>query len=234
MDTEARGLETMQAISKNEINGFTVEIYPDEDASSPRDDDSPGCRLALSHQRYDLPNDAGVNFDAFGGWDAVAAYITETEAALIVVPVYMIDHSGLALQAGHDFSDADPGQWDSGQVGFAYVTPQIWQDTQGPPWTGSEEDREQARRLIAGDVEVYGYYLNGDVYGYTVTDPADGEEVDACWGFYGSESAEQAATASAASLTHEPKCSGTLNTRTGQIEHAGHGKACSLHPSNVA
>jgi hypothetical protein len=162
-----------------------------------------------------------MNFDDFGGWGEIAAHLTAEHGALVVLPVYAMIHSGIALSLG---AYGDP--WDSGILGVAYVTPQIWEETQGQPWTGSEADREQARRLIAGDVKVYGMYLNGETYGYTVTDPVDGEEVDACWGFYGFETAEEEANASAASLTHEPKCTGTLNHRSGQVEHAS---ACPLH-----
>jgi len=220
----------MQPISTSEVNGFTVEIFPDEDASSPRDDDSPGCGLVMAARSWDFPNDAGVNFDDFGGWAEIAEHLTTAEGALVVAPVYMIDHSGIALRAGRDFSDCDPGDWDSGQAGLAYVTPQIWADTQGQPWTGSEADREQAYRLITGDVETYGQYVNGEVYGYTITDPIDGEEVEACWGIYGYSEAEDEAKQVAESLTHEPKCTGTLNHRSGQVEHAG---ACPLHPATA-
>ena len=219
----------MQALGKSEVNGWIVEIYPDQDATSPRDDDSPGCGLVMSARGWDFPNDAGVDLDLFSSWQEVARHLAATVGALVTVPVYMIDHSGIAFRAGNDFGDCDPGGWDSGQVGVAYVTPQIWADTQGTPWTGSDADAEQARRLIAGDVEIYGQYVNGETCGYTITDPVDGEQVDACWGIYGYSDAEQEAKAAAEALTHEPKCTGALNHRTGQIEHAG---ACPIHNGN--
>ncbi len=216
----------MRPLESHVINGWTVEIYPDEDATSPRDDDSPGCRLIMSHRQYTFPNDAGVDLDLFGSWQEVARHVEATENALVVVPVYMIDHSGVAFRAGQDFGGQDFGGWDSGQVGIAYVTPQIWVDTQGRAWTGSDADREQAHWLIVGDVETYGQYVNGEVYGYTVTDPIDGEQVSARRGFFGYDDAESEAKATAEGLAHEPKCTGALNHRTGQVEH---GIACPFH-----
>jgi hypothetical protein len=211
----------MQALSKSEVNGFAVEIYQDEDADSPRGW-THGCELVLSRRGYDYPNDAGIDFDAFGGWEEIGEHLKAAAGALVVLPVYAYIHSGIVLRAGQSFSDP----WDSGTLGLAYVTAQNWKDTQGTEWTGSEADREMARRLIAGDVETYSQYLNGEVYGYVIKD-FDGEEVDSLWGMYGSEYAEEEAKAAALALEHEPKCTGTLNRQTGQVEHAG---ACPLHP----
>ena len=212
------------ALSTSTVNGFTVEIHYDQDGESPRGW-THGCELAYSHRRYDFPNDAGVNFDDFGGWAEIAEHLTETEGALVVLPVNMIDHSGLAFRVGRGFPE-DPGGWDSGQIGLAYVTPKNWEETQGTPWTGSEADQEQARRLIESDVETYGQYVNGEVYGYVIKD-FDGEQVESLWGMYGYDYAEQEAADVARGLTHEAKCSGTLNRHSGELEHEG---PCALHP----
>jgi hypothetical protein len=214
----------MEAISKSQVNGWTVEIHYDTDPGSPREW-THGCELVLSHRNYNLPNDAGVDFDAFGGWGDVAEHLKSAEGALMVLPVHGYDHGGLVLRAGSRAGQfGDP--WDSGVAGLAYVTPQNWKDTQGTTWTGGEADQEQARKLIESDVDTYTQYLNGEVYGYTITD-SDGEEVDSCWGYYGLDYVTSEAAAIAAGMEHEPKCTGTLNRRTGQLEHTG---ACPFHP----
>src|SRR5215472_12939436 len=165
----------MNALRKSELHGYTVEIHQDEDPGDPRDW-THGAELVFGHRRYDFPNDAGIDFGEFANWTEVTAHLTSHEHALLVLPVYMLDHSGLAFRVAADFGDADPGNWDSGVVGLGYVTRQNWADTQGTEWTGSEADREQAARLIEQDVQAYGQYVNGDVYGYVLKD-SDGEVI---------------------------------------------------------
>lgn len=208
----------MEYLSKSTVNGFTVTLHHDYDAEDPRDW-SHGAELVYGHRRYNFPNDAEIDFDDFDSWTHVADYLKVHEDALLVLPVYMIDHSGLAFRVGRSFAAEDPGQWDSGVIGLAYVTPTNWAETQGSEWTGSDEQLEQARKLIESDVETYGQYVNGDVYGYQVTDPLDGEVVDSCWGFFGFDYAESEAASAAEALTHQVKCTGTLNRLTGEVEH---------------
>ena len=38
--------------------------------------------------------------------------------------------------------------------------------------------------VLKAEVEEYGRWLNGEVYGYRIED-AEGAEIDACWGFVG-------------------------------------------------
>lgn len=217
----------MSELETSVVNGFTVGIYQDQDCPSPRED-CHGCELALSHRRYDLPNDEGIDPDNFGGsLDAIETYLrgrTDERGALVILPVWGYDHSGLSMKAGertYPFGD----QWDSGCLGLAYVTRQNWADTQGTEWTGSDEQVTQAELLIGSDVEEYSRWLNGECYGYTVTD-FDGEEVGACWGYIGYEFAGQCAREAAESLTHEVKCTGSLSRLTGKVDHDG---PCPIH-----
>lgn len=185
----------MNTLSKSEVSGLTVRIVQDEDPQSPREW-THGAELVYSHGRYDFPNDAEVDFDQFGGWGEVAAKLT-ADGALLVVPVYMIDHSGLAFRVGADFGDIDPGNWDSGQIGLAYVTPQNWADTQGTEWTGSDEQMATARALAVSDVETYGQYVSGEVYGYVISD--GDTSVESLWGIYDYAEAEAEAAEAAKS-----------------------------------
>lgn len=210
-------------------NGFTVEIVQDQDTQSPRDDMTHGCELVYGHRQYDFPNDAGLALEDFDGWTEVASHL-RNEGALLVLPVAMIDHSGLAFRVGTSFAE-DPGGWDSGQIGVAYVTPQNWADTQGTKWTGSDEQIAQATRLITSDVEVYGQYVNGETYGYRITDEY-GELIDDCWGFIGYDTVTGEAKEAAGHEEHEIKCNGRLDRAAGEIVHDG---PCPLHaPPTVA
>jgi hypothetical protein len=213
-----------------EINGFKVEIDQDYDPMSPRDDDTPGCGLVMWGRHYSFPNDAGIDIGAYDGWPAIELELIERTAVLVTAPVWVYDHSSIHFKTGprsYPFDD----RWDSAQCGVAYVTREHWASTQGTEWTGSDEQREQALRLIAADVEVYGQYVNGEVYCYAVIDPADGETVDSCSGYYGWEAVTEAAREAAESATHETKCSGELDRRSGQVEHAGPCPLCGCEGS---
>jgi hypothetical protein len=208
------------AIDSEMINGFTV-TYDHDPAGmfSPRDDYCHGCEMVMRHKRYSLPNDAGLDLGDFSGWKEVRERILQ-DGALIVLPVYMLDHSGVALSVT-PFGD----RWDSGQIGVAFVTRENWADTQGTDWTGSEEQLQRARELITGDVRDYSMYLGGEVYGYVVTD-TDGEVMDSSGGFLGWDAVREAASEMAHYLVHDVKCNGELNRRTGEVDHEG---PCPVH-----
>lgn len=214
----------MYTADKFTENGFDVRIVIDEDDNGPREW-THGCELTLSQRRYDLPNDADIDFDDFDGWQEMADYLKAEEGALLVLPVWGYEHGQLALKAG-DRTGQFGDRWDSGLAGLAYVTPQNWKDTQGTEWAGDDNDLDIAARLIADDVDVYTQYLTGDVYGYIITDPVDGEEIDSLWSLYGLDYAIEEAKEAAQAAEHEPKCTGTLNHKTGDIEHTG---TCPLH-----
>lgn len=215
-------------MERTEINGFTVEIDYDYDADSPRDEWH-SCEMVMGHRRYDFPNDAGISFDDFGGWREVNEKLL-ADGALVTMRIYMIDHSGIALSAsewGNPYTAFDPGEWDSGQVGIAYVTPENWRECHGTEWTGSDEQVETAKRMISASVTEYGQYVNGEVYYYTITDPRDGEVVESCGGFIGYEFAEEAAREAAEGFTLQVKCTGHLNRLVGIVEHD---RECPIHP----
>jgi hypothetical protein len=94
----------------------------------------------------------------------------------VVLPLYLYDHSGITMSTG---SFNDP--WDSGQVGYIYVTKKEI-ETLGWPADKVEE-------YLKGSVEDYDNYLTGNVWGYVVEDYDEKEgcwdDGDSCWGFYG-------------------------------------------------
>jgi hypothetical protein len=124
--------------------------------------------------------------------DAIAKWLREN---LVILPLYLYDHSGLSISTG---SFSCP--WDSGQVGFIYCSLKKAQyewgtkDSEVKGWDGEanytlNEDgskrtlREAATRFLEGEVEHYDQYLRGNCYGYVVE--AEDFEEDSCWGFIG-------------------------------------------------
>lgn len=108
----------------------------------------------------------------------------------VILPLYLMDHSGLAIST-KPFSCP----WDSGQVGWIYMT----LDEARENWPDDPDPIESAERRLRAEVEEYNAYLSGDVWGYTITDE-DGNEIDSCWGFYGLEYAQESAESAARAL----------------------------------
>jgi hypothetical protein len=102
--------------------------------------------------------------------------------------------------------------WDSGQVGFIYVSREKVREDFG--WKRITKAREQQiLAYLKAEVETYDQYLRGDVYGFIVEErpaavfDADGktvdvdvdddelwEQTDSCWGFYGDDPFENGMT----------------------------------------
>ena len=88
--------------------------------------------------------------------------------------------------------------WDSGQVGFIFVTrAQLLKEYGGLRVT--KEVLAKAEKVLQGEVETYDTYLRGEIYGYTIEDP-EGNDGDSCWGFYGDYDDEYGALAEAKSI----------------------------------
>jgi len=113
------------------------------------------------------------------------------EQVPVMLPLYLYDHSGITMRTT-GFSCP----WDSGQVGFIYVTKEkLRQEYSVKRVTGATIKR--AEGVLKGEVETYDDYLTGNVWGYSIevtssetcdtcghTDHPT-EFDDSCWGFYG-------------------------------------------------
>lgn len=96
----------------------------------------------------------------------------------IMLPLYLLDHSGLAMKTT---SFHDP--WDSGQVGWIYVSKEdALKEFGGEKMTGAI--KKKAEDLMRDEVEAYDSYLRGECYGFELY--KNGELEDSCWGFIGS------------------------------------------------
>lgn len=175
---------------------WRVRVEHEEGPENPRKTEENLWTLVCAHKRYTLGDHMIKDpQDPQEMKDILAAKDLNRRTAL-VVPVYMYDHSGLAL-AITPFSD----RWDSGQVGEAFI-----------PYATIKEEfggkRERALESLKGELKTYEAYLNGEVYGVIYEtrpvgdtadrDADDGDEPgegewemgDSCWGYYGEDSAK--------------------------------------------
>lgn len=105
----------------------------------------------------------------------IASYIA---SKVISLDVHLFEHSGMILSTT-PFNDP----WDSGQVGYIYVSREKARSEFG--WSRLTKKRiAHIEAALAEEVAEYSAYLEGEVYGYIITN-AEGEELDSCWGFIG-------------------------------------------------
>lgn len=164
-------------------------IYHDTDCQNPREEEVPYGTMACFHRRYELGDKGhGLNADHFEGWDEIREFILTELKAIICLPLYLYDHSGLTIST-KPFSCG----WDSGQVGFIYVTPAQAKEYGIEP---SAEGLENLLNGLLGAVEAYDGYLRGECFGFRVMKRVHGkddewEEEESCWGFLGEKWAKE-------------------------------------------
>jgi len=101
----------------------------------------------------------------------------------ISLPLYLYDHGGITMSTG---SFACP--WDSGQVGFIYVSIAKVKAEYG--WKVlTAKRRKQIEQYLRNEVQTYDHYLTNNVYGFTVEqwDGAGWGNEHSCWGFFGDD-----------------------------------------------
>lgn len=155
----------MESLQEYDTAGLKVKIYPDDNPESPREWDNLG-QLVCWHGRYTL----GDKHD-FASPDDFAEWWREEGEGGVLLPVYLYDHGGVALS-----TSPFTCPWDSGQVGYIFV--------QKNALLNEGVDEATAVRCMEAEIETYGQYINGEVYGYVIEDE-DGDNVGSCWGFYG-------------------------------------------------
>ena len=167
------------------INAETLKIYVDEDAESPRECFDHFGHMICFHRRYKLGDkNHGIDEDDFSSWDEMEQHLINEIGAVVILPIYMYDHSGITISTT-SFSC----RFDSGQIGFIYVTSkdilENWMES-----VLTADLKEKARNLLRGEVKEYDDFLTGNVYGYVLEDE-NGENIDSCWGFYGDDAIDE-------------------------------------------
>lgn len=164
---------------------FTLEIVQDMDPENPVAEGYLLSTLAMFHRRYTLGDqNHDIDHRSFSGWDEMEAHIRKTKDVAAILPIYMYDHSGITI-SHTPFSC----NWDSGQVGFGYITKQQARDCYAVKRV-TKQVRELAEELLISEIKEYDMYLTGDVWGYVIKD-RDGEEIEAGWGIYGRDYCEK-------------------------------------------
>lgn len=190
-----------------EHHGVTVEIETDDDrAGSPRDWDNVS-RLYCWDDRMSGVVSEGENDEMFGPGDhnglADAIEHLIAQGAVVILPLYLLDHSGYSISSGPNIIElddegryracrsegrfaGDSAGWDTSMVGFA--------------WAKGDTDSPDPLAACEAEIETLDQYFTGDVYGYIVDPDGEGES---CWGFYGLECVKEEANDAAEHVAHQ-------------------------------
>ena len=174
------------------VGKFKIEIEQDPDPLHPRKDWDNLGTMACFHRRYTLGDEGhGIKSEDYNGWDAMRAAIEKMDAA-VILPIYMLDHSGLTV-ATKPFHCP----WDSGQIGFIYVTREKLRKEFSKKRVSKQLIAKAAKQLEA-EVEAYDQFLRGDVWVYAIKD--EDEVIESCGGFFGIDECRKEAEAVAKRL----------------------------------
>ena len=204
LDSKGKKLKAMGGSEPVEVirkGNKRAEIYVDDIPESPREWDNVGNMVAF-HKRYDLGDKTDLKSDMFDNWGDLQKYLFETKKAVVVLPLYLYDHSGITMKTT-PFGD----RWDSGQVGFIYTTKEDIKNMLGVKKV-TDAVKKKAEKILKGEVKTYDQYLTGDVYAFKIIEEkpvtvtkkyGDGTKktekktedvfVDSVGGFYGLDNA---------------------------------------------
>lgn len=154
-------------------------IMIQDDDRNPRDDDNL-TKMVCFHKRYNLGDKHDYDTNDYNSWEELKEAIMKKEDVAIIEPLYLYDHSGITISTT-PFSC----RWDSGQVGFVFVTKENARKNFLVKKV-TKKIIQQCETVLKGEVEEYDICLRGECYGYILQDE-DGEEIDSCWGFLGSD-----------------------------------------------
>ena len=168
---------------EKEINGkkIVLEIFQHEPYESPREWDNLG-HMVCWHRRYSLGDPHDIDHSNFGSWEEIEEYLVKKMDACVILPIYMYDHSGITISTKYVYPYTD--RWDAGQIGFIYCTKKKIREYFSVKYV-TEKWKKRARGVLMDEVDIYDYYLRGEVYGFKLFE--DGKEIDSCCGFYGDD-----------------------------------------------
>lgn len=204
------------------IGDAIVQVFADTSgAGDPRDADNLS-EMVFLHRRYSLGDRQELEPDEDaalrgGGLEGLRTHLArQPEGLLALTEVGMYDHSGVTIypvsgtdpNRGHATGDA--AGWDSGVLGFAYITRKRWDELHGGDPEAPTDDKDvlgkpitvrAADAALTGEIQEYDDWLTGNVWAYRIVTPCDhadehdsdeeiadcphSEVIDACYGFVG-------------------------------------------------
>lgn len=168
-------------IEQIHYKGFDINIYPDEDPTDPREMCDYLWTMVCSHSRYRL-GDVQVEwwhdwifdhlnnkfswlekyFDEIGNAENIDAIQKRIDKNLVMLPLYLYDHSWITMSTG-----AFSCRRDSWQVGIIYIhRDDLKEHFKVKRLTKKHIDK--AKEILEAEVEEYDKYLTWQIYWYRI------------------------------------------------------------------
>lgn len=166
---------------------YELEIEQDCDPMNPRTEwDNLGTMICF-HKGYNLGDKTDYKSSNYESWDELKNAIIENEGEVIILPLYLYDHSGITISTS-PFSC----RWDSGQIGYIFVSKDKIKK--------EGMDETKVEEYLKGEVTTYDQYLTGDVYRYAIYEietcslgHTHKNYVEGCGGYYGEDECREEA-----------------------------------------
>lgn len=150
----------METLQKEKYKGYKIKVTHDE--FDPRKDQDNLTKMVCFHKRYILGDKHEYNHGDYNGWDAMERSIKYRENVVVIAPLYLYDHSGITIN-----TTGFNCPWDSGQVGFVFITKK-----EARKWFGwkriTKERKEKLKERLLSDVKEYDNYLTGMQYKFDI------------------------------------------------------------------
>jgi hypothetical protein len=147
-----------------EYKNYNIELCYDTYPDDPRKAWDNLGTMAFYHKRYNLGDE-----HRFNDPEELLEWIEDNKDDIYYLPVYMYEHGNITIS-----TSAFSCRWDSGQLGFIYITKQ----------DAEKNGITKPYELLEHEVKVYDYYLRGDTYMAVIIDN-EGEVVDSQSGYLG-------------------------------------------------
>lgn len=172
----------------------SIVIRQDENPVNPREDYEHLWTFVCWHRGYNL-GDVQPDNDP-------TEFQENLPEGTLIYPIYMYDHSGITVSLS-PFSC----KWDSGQIGFAFLTLDNLRNEYGD----DENAAEKAYNCLKSEMTEYDNYLRGNVWKYLVYENktceccghTEQKVVDSCFGFVGTTLEETGITDNISDFTKE-------------------------------
>lgn len=158
-------------------NGITLKIGYDENPDNPRNWDNVG-KMVCFHNRYFLGDKHSYsNLQEF-------FESNEYKNCYAIKPLFLYDHSGLAMSTTTFKGRIPYAEWDSMKVGYIFISKDEVNKKLGIEPT--LDNKEQVLNVLDSEVEIYNNYLSGSVYEFQIID-GNNNVIDSCGGFNASD-----------------------------------------------
>ncbi len=162
-----------------------VQITDDEYPLHPRlDFDCVGQIYAL-HKRYDF-NEIKLDNSYCHSWDDELELLYANFDIAVILPLYLLDHSGLTVS-----SNPFGCRFDSGQLGYIFITKNRLRQAFNCKYI-TRNILAKGIECLKSEIKMLDQFLNGDIYVVRVLDE-NSNIIDECGSIYGYDAAQEIA-----------------------------------------